>query len=165
MAVYQSPMPIPAYRAKRKAGCISETASYGTNNQRLRNHILLWKIPLLRERNGRLHASVSDPYKGLCTALHLPPRGRPTFTAALLRPVTATERPHDDACATDLSVASVYRTSVPGATPDLSGETSARLPSSIFAASSIPCDSTPISFAGWRFATTITVLPTISSGV
>lgn len=84
MAVYQSPMPIPAYRAKRKAGCISETASYGTNNQRLRNHILLWKIPLLRERNGRFYASVSAPYMGLCTALHLPPRGRPTSTAALV---------------------------------------------------------------------------------
>ena|SRR5436305_13706981 len=38
------------------------------------------------------------------------------------------------------------------------------LPSSE-AASTIPCDSTPISFAGWRFATTITCLPTSSSGL
>ena len=38
------------------------------------------------------------------------------------------------------------------------------LPSSE-AARIIPCDSTPISFAGWRFATTTTCLPTRSSGL
>ena len=46
-----------------------------------------------------------------------------------------------------------------------SGVISARLPSASSAQSNIPSESTPASFAGFRFTRTITFLPTISSGV
>src|SRR5919108_3212977 len=55
-----------------------------------------------------------------------------------------------------------HRTRVPGAAGDASSTIGA--PPSGLAASTIPFDSMPINFAGCRFATTTTVLPTSASG-
>ncbi len=57
----------------------------------------------------------------------------------------------------------VYFTMLPGAI-SMMGQITERLPSSLLAARIIPWDSCPMSFAGWRFATTISDLFTRSCG-
>ena len=57
----------------------------------------------------------------------------------------------------------IYRTRVPGS-GGVSKRTSIGLPPSGLAASTMPFDSTPISFAGFRLNTMTTVRPTSASG-
>ena len=61
--------------------------------------------------------------------------------------------------------ARAHFTRVPFGAPEACGRTRIGLPSASVAARIMPRDSTPMSFAGLRFATTTTWWPTSSSGV